>query len=84
VNQIVKIPKGIRLPKVPNSKEPLPPAEVDIDTLRATVERYLDALDAGNLPATRTHPFFGPLDPATWCKFHVAHCGHHLRQFGLD
>lgn len=82
LNQIVQIPKGVKIPRPPGAKE-APVYEADLDTLRETAGRYLARVAAGDLPATRTHPFFGGLSPEAWRKFHAAHCGHHLRQFGV-
>lgn len=83
VNQFVQIPKGIRMPRPVGAKQAPVIPDLEVETLRETVERYLAAVSSGALPATRMHPFFGPLDGGTWQKFHVAHCGHHLRQFGV-
>jgi hydroxymethylglutaryl-CoA reductase len=77
-----EIPRGIRLPRpegVP--EEQLFPVS-DLQELTDSIDQYLEAVKKGGLP-TRMHPFFGPLSPKGWQRFHVAHFTHHLKQFGI-
>lgn len=81
VNDLVSIPHNVRLPR-PADGTPIPAPPITADELNRTIEEYVALVAAGKAP-TRLHPFFGPLTPSEWQRFHVAHCKHHLKQFGV-
>jgi hypothetical protein len=77
---VVKIPRNVRIPRLPGKeKEPSVP-EGTLDELREVVIRYHELQAEGRL-GTVMHPFFGPLSPAAWARFHWLHFDHHCRQF---
>lgn len=80
VNGWREIPRNVKLPKNKSGKK-LTPRDATNEELAAALSAFLDAFEEGKL-GVRTHPFFGPLTPAQWQKFHHAHCMHHLKQFG--
>ncbi len=78
---LVAIPKGVKLPKQKDGTDaPMP--LTSLEELKATLDEFVAKASAGQSP-TRMHPFFGPLAPGEWQKFHVAHFKHHLTQFGV-
>ena len=81
INQIVAIPRNVRIPRPDGKKGTITFRDGDIASLRASLDEYLARVEAGDLPS-RMHPYFGLLPPASWRKFHIAHFTHHLRQFG--
>lgn len=83
LHDIIPIPKGIKVPRPVGMKEMPPPPEATLEELRATMQEYLDRKEQKKLPAESMHPFFGPLTPKQWARFHRAHFKHHLKQFGV-
>ena len=80
LNGIVEIPHNIKLPRQKDG-QPAPVPEATLEELEEALTRYMEAHSTqADLP-TRTHPFFGPLTPREWLRFHVAHFRHHLKQF---
>lgn len=82
LNGIVAIPHNVKLPRPKGVKELPPPPEATVNDVVESMRTFLDNLHGGKL-STRMHPFFGPLTPKAWAKFHHAHFTHHLKQFGL-
>jgi len=79
---LVKIPKGVKLPRPKGMKEMPPPPEATMEELRDSILRFVQAAEQGEIPP-RMHPFFGLLSGPEWQQFQAAHTKHHLRQFGV-
>ena len=82
VNGWVRLPRNVRLPRPAGAKETPPPPEATLEEFEATLRNYVARLHDGDLPS-RTHPFFGVLNPAEWSRFHWNHFRHHMEQFGV-
>lgn len=76
--------KDIRPPVMPETPPPL--RFPDIDHAKAQLLKAVARFQqfyTEHPEATVPHPAFGPLNHHQWLRFHVKHCQHHLRQFGL-
>jgi len=91
LNGILAIPKGRKLPdidhhyradkKFANLPHPNDPPECSLEELRGTFAEFLNRYETKKL-APKPHPYFGKFTADEWCKFHMAHFRHHLKQFG--
>ncbi|MDZ4859628.1 MAG: hypothetical protein SGI88_11660 [Candidatus Hydrogenedentes bacterium] len=76
----------IPLPRAAEMLCPVPagaqPNHVDLETLHALLETYLDRVHTGDLVSSR-HPIFGEIGIDGWARLHVVHFERLLRRFGV-
>jgi len=77
VSGIMKLPKGVAKPKMYDAQAP----QAAVDELRVEIEELLARVEDGSFDPP-PHSMLGDLGPAGWCKLHIIHFEHHLRQFG--
>lgn len=79
---LAALPRNVKLP--PQTGEAKPPLAVEgtPEKLREAFDDYFRMHHEGSLPSIM-HPILGPMNPAQWGRFHVAHFKHHLTQFGV-
>jgi hypothetical protein len=79
ISGIMKLPKNVKKPKLYDAEAP----EGSTELLRTELEENLVRLKDGTFNPP-PHPALGDLGPAGWCKLHIIHFEHHLRQFGRN
>lgn len=75
---IVRIPKNVKVKGASRQ----PDGIVDLETLHAVLEEYLQLVQADEL-VPPPHPMFGELGVDGWAWMHYRHFEHHLKQFGV-
>ncbi|GMW02330.1 MAG: hypothetical protein AMXMBFR84_34660 [Candidatus Hydrogenedentota bacterium] len=78
---IKQIPQNIRAPRAKGAPEH-GTRTCSAEELKSVLGEFLVNSTNGGM-STPHHPFFGHIGVSGWRRFHVVHCDHHLRQFGV-
>jgi len=78
LNGLMKLPKNVKAPKMYDTQLP----QASLDDFRVEADEFLERYNARSI-APPPHPYFGDVGLEGWCKIHVAHFQHHMRQFGV-